>query len=454
MIDKLKQMLGKIQADYSDIRYETKQVNRMVMSKKEIRSYGSNTGDGYVLRVLKNGGLASVCFTKPEQADIAISKALENAEVLAANQKEPRKLAPVPRVVDTVKAPLIEDPRQIGLEEKLKLVRHYSDLLFAQPKIVNVELVYYDVFRNKYFVNSEGTEINEELVTTKLGGGIISQDGDLTQTVRMAFGGSNGFQKIRGREEEALQRARIAADLLDATPVTAGTYNMVLNPGIAGVFTHEAFGHFSEADIVRDLPAMLQKMKLGAKLGTGILNITDDATLPDQLGFYKYDDEGVAVRKVKLMTNGVLTGRLHDRFTAAEMGEPVSGHAIAEDFRYAPIVRMGNIFIEPGTASLEELLEAMGDGLYICDAMGGQTSGENFTFGANYGYIVRNGKLAVMIRDINIVGNLYHTLNSVAMVGNDFILNESGGCGKGQTNIRSCLGGPSVFFKDLTVGGK
>jgi len=333
-------------------------------------------------------------------------------------------------------------------------VRHYSDLLFAQPKIVNVELVYYDVFRNKYFVNSEGTEINEELVTTKLGGGIISQDGDLTQTVRMAFGGSNGFQKIRGREEEALQRARIAADLLDATPVTAGTYNMVLNPGIAGVFTHEAFGHFSEADIVRDLPAMLQKMKLGAKLGTGILNITDDATLPDQLGFYKYDDEGVAVRKVKLMTNGVLTGRLHDRFTAAEMGEPVSGHAIAEDFRYAPIVRMGNIFIEPGTASLEELLEAMGDGLYICDAMGGQTSGENFTFGANYGYIVRNGKLAVMIRDINIVGNLYHTLNSVAMVGNDFILNESGGCGKGQTNIRSCLGGPSVFFKDLTVGGK
>ncbi|MGC9362646.1 MAG: hypothetical protein ACP5F3_06945 [Candidatus Syntrophosphaera sp.] len=55
---------------------------------------------------------------------------------------------------------------------------------------------------------------------------------------------------------------------------------------------------------------------------------------------------------------------------------------------------------------------------------------------------------------MNIVGNLYHTLSSVAMVGSDFILNEAGGCGKGQTNIRSCLGGPSVFFKDLTVGGK
>jgi TldD protein len=454
MIEKMKELLGKIRADYADLRYETKQVNRVVMSKKEIRTYGSNTGDGYVLRVLDKGGFATVCFTKPEQAEQAIAKALENAAVLAAHQSEAKKIAPAPVVNDTVKAPLVEDPRQISLSEKLELVKHYSDLLFAQPRIANVELEYYDVFRNKFYVNSEGTAINEELVTTKLGGSIISQEGDLTQTVRMAFGGSNGFQKLRNREEEALQRARIAAELLNAEPVKAGTYNMVLNPGIAGVFTHEAFGHFSEADIVRDLPAMRAKMQIGTKVGTDILNITDDATMAEQVGYYRYDDEGVAVRRVNLMTNGVLTGRLHDRFTAAEMGEPISGHAIAEDFRYGPIVRMGNIFIQPGTASLDELLEAMGDGLYICDAMGGQTSGENFTFGANYGYIVKSGKLAGMIRDINIVGNLYHTLQSVAMIGSDFVLNESGGCGKGQTNIRSCLGGPSVLFNNLTVGGK
>jgi TldD protein len=136
------------------------------------------------------------------------------------------------------------------------------------------------------------------------------------------------------------------------------------------------------------------------------------------------------------------------------MDEPVSGHSIAEDFRYSPIVRMGNIFIEPGSRSLEELLAACGDGLYICDAMGGQTSGENFTFGANYGFVVKSGRLQGMIRDINIVGNLYHTLGSVELIGSDFVLNESGGCGKGQTNIRSCLGGPSVLFTDLTVGGK
>ena len=454
MIETLKEMLGKVQADYADLRYETKQVQRGVLSKKEVRSYGSNRGDGYVLRVLRKGGFATVCFTQPRQAEEAIRKAVANADILAKHQQELKQLAPAPVIKDKVKAPLEEDPRQISLEEKLELVKHYSELLFSQPDVANVDLEYYDVCRDKYFLNSEGTQINEELVTTKLGGAIITQAGELTQTVRIAFGGSNGFQKVRHREDEALKQAKIASALLKAEPVKAGTYNMVLNPGIAGVFTHEAFGHFSEADIVRDLPAMRARMQLGTKLGTDSLNITDDATLANQLGYYRYDDEGVAVRKVKLMTNGVLTSRLHDRFTAAEMGEPITGHAIAEDFSYGPIVRMGNIFIEQGEANLEELLAALGDGLYICDAMGGQTSGENFTFGANYGYIVKGGKLAGMIRDINIVGNLYQTLNSVRLIGSDFILNESGGCGKGQTNIRSCLGGPSVLFDDLTVGGK
>ncbi len=226
---------------------------------------------------------------------------------------------PSPKIVDSVKAPLKEDPLQISLVEKIELTRHYSDLLFGQPKIANVEIGYTDVFRNKYFYNSEGSEINEELVTTRLAGSIVAQEGALTQPVRFAFGGSNGFQKVRNRDEEAIAKAKIAADLLKAEPVTAGTYKMILNPGMAGVFTHEAFGHFSEADIVRDLPALKEKMKLGTKLGTDILTIIDDATLPDQLGYYRYDDEGVAVRPTKLMTNGVLTARLHDRFTAGEM---------------------------------------------------------------------------------------------------------------------------------------
>jgi len=240
---------------------------------------------------------------------------------------------------------------------------------------------------------------------------------------------------------------------LKADPVRGGKYDVVLNPDLAGVFTHEAFGHFSEADLIEDTPSIRERMKLGEQLGSDVLNIVDDATIPRQLGFYHCDDEGVLVRKVQLMKDGVLTGRLHSRRTAASFGETLTGHAVAEDYRYPPIVRMGTIFIEPGKNSLYELLAELGDGLYILDAKGGQTAGENFTFGAQYAFLVRGGKIDKMVRDLNITGNLYRTLKNITAIGDDLELSQIGGCGKGQLNIRSCHGAPHILVRGLVVGG-
>jgi TldD protein len=115
---------------------------------------------------------------------------------------------------------------------------------------------------------------------------------------------------------------------------------------------------------------------------------------------------------------------------------------------------MGNIFIQNGNLTFDNLLNRLGDGLYILDAKGGQTSGENFTFGAQYGYLVKNGKLGKMVRDINIAGNLYKTLQNIHAVGNDVLMSKIGGCGKGQVNIRSCYGAPHILVANLIVGGK
>jgi TldD protein len=271
--------------------------------------------------------------------------------------------------------------------------------------------------------------------------------------VRVGLGGSSGFSILRQGEEEFEKKAALAASLLKAEPVEAGTYDVVLSPRLAGVFTHEAFGHFSEADLIEDSPSMRKKMGMGAQLGSDVLSIKDDPTIPEQLGFYRYDDEGVSSRPVQLMKKGVLTGRLHSRRTAAAFGEPLSGHCVAEDYRYPPIVRMGTIFIEPGDQSMEALLDRLGEGYYFVDPRGGQTSGESFTFGAQFGFRVRKGRLRGMVRDINLSGNLYATLNRIVGVGNDLSLSRIGGCGKGQMNLRSCYGAPHILVKSVVVGG-
>lgn len=453
MFDKLRAVLGKLDVDYADIRYEIKKATVISFDGKELTQIGSNSTDGYVLRALKDGGFSSVVFTKESDAEKAAFAAAENARLIAQNIEKPVRLAEAGVVKDTSLPPLKEDPRKISMAEKLELTRKYNDIPLGHEKIVTTTISYQEVIREKYFTSTEGTEIREDLVTTRLSGEIISKDGDLTQNVRVKAGGSEGFSTIRNQERNFEERTKIALDLLKAKPVEGGIYTCVLNPEMAGVFAHEAFGHFSEGDIIEALPAMREKMKIGEKLGSDVLNIVDDATLSDQLGFYKYDDEGVKVRPTQLMKNGVLTGRLHSRRTAAEFGEPLSGHCVAEDYRYAPIVRMGTIFMKPGDRSLDELLNMLGEGLYILDAKGGQTAGENFTFGAQYGYLVKDGKLGEMVRDINISGNLYKTLVDIVAVGDDFVLGKVGGCGKGQTNIRSCHGGPHILVNNLVVGG-
>ncbi len=454
MFEDLKTILSRVDADYADIRYEIKKEIQIVFNGKELTNVTSNSTDGYVLRVLKNGGLSSVSFTKKEDADDAIKSAISNALLIAENNKEPVKFADTEIIKDTFIPELDEDPRDILLSEKLELLRRYNGIPLRYDEIVTTNIGYSEVIREKYFTNTEGTEIREDLVINGIRGMITSSDGNVIQNIRVGFGGSEGFSILREQDEEFERKTSIVLKLLKAKPIEGGVYNVVLNPDLAGVFTHEAFGHFSEADLIEDNSSMRDKMKIGAKLGNDIVNIIDNPTIPNQLGFYKYDDEGVKTRPTQLMKNGILVGRLHSRRTAAAFGEPLSGHCVAEDYRFAPIIRMGNIFIEAGSVSFDELIAELGEGLYILYAKGGETSGENFTFGAQYGYLVKNGKLGEMIRDINISGNLYRTLENISAVGNDLELSKVGGCGKGQMNIRSTNGAPHIIINNVIIGGK
>jgi TldD protein len=453
MFDRLKRILGKVKADYADLRYELKSETQIAYDGRELSSMTSNSTDGYALRVLKCGGLATVSFTKASDAEKAIRTAEENAALIGKRIEVPMRFAQVEAIKDTYHPKLDIDPRQVPIDEKLELLRHYNEIPLRQSKVATTAIGYLDLSRDRYFVSSEGSEIREDLVTTRVLGSIISKDGALTQTVRAMCGGSDGFARVKNREPEFEEKTALALNMLKAEPVKAGSYRVILNPRLAGVFTHEAFGHFSEADLIEDSPTMLARMQLGAKLGTDNLNIKDDPTRLNQLGHYKYDDEGVPARSTQLMKEGVLVGRLHSRRTAAAFGEPVSGHNIAEDFRFAPIIRMGCIFIEPGRLSFDDLCAKLGDGLYLVNTMGGQTEGENFTFAAQYGYQVKGGKLTGMIRDINISGNLYATLKQISAIGNDLLFGEAGGCGKGQLNIRSCLGAPHVLVDSVVIGG-
>ena len=249
---------------------------------------------------------------------------------------------------------------------------------------------------------------------------------------------------------------RRAVESLDATPVEAGVYTLILDPKLCGVFVHEAFGHLSESDFLYENPRLQEIMQLGRRFGPDFLNIVDDGSLEGEAGFIAFDSEGVPGSRTPLIRDGVLTGRLHSRETAAKMGEEPTGNARAISYRHAPIVRMTNTFMEPGETPFEQMLAETDDGLYCVGMLGGQTNMEMFTFSAEEAYRIRNGRVAEKVRDVVLTGNVFQTLQNIDRIGDDFRMHGGlGGCGKGgQSPLRVGDGGPHCRIRDVVIGGR
>ncbi|MEJ2567290.1 MAG: DNA gyrase modulator, partial [candidate division WOR-3 bacterium] len=234
MFDDLKAIISKGDVDYADIRYEIKKEIYIVFNGKELNNVTSNSTDGYVLRVLKNGGLSSVAFTKKNDADDAIRSATQNALLITENIKKPVRFEKTEIIKDAFKPELNEDPRDVSLKEKIDLTERYNNIPLKHKDIVTTNIGYSEVIREKYFVSTEGSEIREDLITNSIRGLITSSDGNIFQNTRVGFGGSDGFASIRNQENEFEKRTSIVLDLLKAQPIDGGVYNVILNPDLAG----------------------------------------------------------------------------------------------------------------------------------------------------------------------------------------------------------------------------
>jgi TldD protein len=115
---------------------------------------------------------------------------------------------------------------------------------------------------------------------------------------------------------------------------------------------------------------------------------------------------------------------------------------------------MSNTYIANGEWKLEEILEELGDGVYLAGSRGGQVStGEGvFQFNAKRGYLVENGEKAGLLRDVSLSGKILETLMHVKAVGNDLKFN-SGRCGKAGQLVPVSDGSPHLLVEKATVGG-
>ena len=457
MKEHLTELAKRAGADYCEIRVEDSRQTAIAFQGKDLENVQESHMFGGNVRACVNGCWGFVTFNDIDTLENRVHEAVRNARAAAAANMENTVLAPVEPVQDVVKLDLKSDPRKVSLEDKINLFGGYNERMLGHDGVTSTNLRYFDTFTHLYFANSEGTWLDRESMDMGMGGSAVARVNGTTARGSASEGGRADFEAFRGLEKRFDKAAQDAVESARAEVVEGGSYTVICDPHLAGVFVHEAFGHLSEGDNVAEDKRMQEVLKLGRRFGESYLNIWDTGLDYGLRGYLPYDDEGVRTQKTWLIREGELVGRLHSRETAGRMGEKPTGNARALNYRFPPIPRMRNTCIGNGPhGSFEDLIKDVKLGIYAIDSAGGQTNGELFTFTAGQAFMIRDGKVAERIRDVTIGGNVFDTLKNITGIAGDFHVQDgAGGCGKGgQMPLPVSHGSPHIRIKDVVIGGR
>jgi TldD protein len=437
-------------ADFLEIRLEENRTLEVISAGKNTGNTGPFIESGGIVRALVDSSWGICSFTEKGAIVSAVNRAIN----LAAT-------APVPGGVilptlkpdlDMFDPPSIEPLQDVPMRDKVFLCRRYCDLLGASGHNVSARVHYSEASRTRSVINSMGIDVLER--ENLCGLRLEAAGGNGSTTVSRNLAHRGGFEYVRYRESIVEEMAEEASLHAKAEAVSPGLSHAVLDPELAGILIHEAFGHLSEADYQYANPVLLDILDKGRRVASEAVTIVDDATHFRCPGSCAWDDEGIRGRRTVLVSNGLLSGRLHSLETAGRSGEEPTGNGRAGCFYTTPGSRMTCTYLEPGRGSMEDLLEMMDTGVYLKGAMGGATDMDCFTFTAGAAWSVNRGRLDRPLKPVTISGKVLDVLGSVVSVAGDLLLCSSiGGCSKGSDRyLPVSYGGPHVFLRSLQVG--
>ena len=438
--------------DFFDVRIIEATSTSITLDNGKVEEISVNCTRGAGIRALCGGSWG---FTSAE-GEFDVCKSIESASNLA---KAMDLNTPKDKIyLASVSAPVLKDiprveinPRNVSIDEKVQFLKEI-DKHARTDGISSTNAVYSESKLKLQYSNSEDIDAEYELMRTGFAVTAVAAENGVYQAGRESRFGVCGYELFDRYDAFALAEsaAKTAVELLHAIQPKGGSMPVVLDPELSGVFVHEAVGHASEADLVLEGSSVLEN-RIGEQVASPLINVIDDPTL-HEYGYYPFDAEGVQSAKTTIIKDGILDSYLHSRETAGRLGG-TPGHSRGQGYSI-PVVRMSNTYIDNGDAKFEEILEDVGNGMYLIGSRGGQVNtGEGvFQFNAEKGYLIENGELTALLRDVSLSGKTLEILKNITTVGNDLTM-HSGRCGKNGQLVPVTDGSPHIAISKALVGG-
>lgn len=451
--DKIIKYLDQKKVQYCDVRADQQIKKSALIENDEIEHIADNENKGVGVRLIKNGTWSFCSITNPNSFDEIkniLDNTIKNSDYRNIDNKK-IKLHDNPVNKREINFPVLKKPE---IEELIKIGFECNKIISDTPKIIKSITNASHTVNSKYFANSEGSEILQNFTDVIMEMVATAHESGQTQSVNITEGGRGGLELIINKiQQSAKEISKKASELIYAKPVKEEKATVVMNPDFVSLLTHEILGHPSEADRVLGKEMAWAggawwKGKIGEKIGSEKLNVFDDPTIKESLGWYYFDDEGVETKKTTLVEKGVLKNHMQNRETSEIFNTVPTGNMRATNYRFMPLIRMACTCIGNGDQNVNEIIKDVKNGYYISNMKvpSIDMNRYNWNISCQYAQKIENGEITDLLRDVIVMGTAPEFFNSIDACGNDFTVRPITNCGKGDPMQSMMMGngGPTI----------
>ena len=338
-----------------------------------------------------------------------------------------------------------EDVYSLPAAERIEWARRAeSAALKADPRITNSDGGSFDAATgSKVLANSRGFVGGYRSSYAGVAAAPLAVDVDGSMQRDGWWSSARRLADLESPEAIGKEAARRTLRRLGARRVPTQRVPIVFAREVAGTLLGSVFEAASGDAIWRG--ASFLAGKLGEQIAVANLTIVDDNTmlLPTGMGGFgtsPFDGEGLPSLRTVVVENGMLRNYLLNTYTARKLGMK-STHNASRGLAGAPGIGCGNLYLEPGKLTPEQIIADVPAGLYVTGLMGfgvNVVTGD-YSQGAT-GLWIENGQLTHAVEEVTIAGNLAEMLNNIEMVGSDL-------------DFRSAISAPTLLISGLTVAG-
>ena len=402
----------------------------------KLENYQVSDRSGLTLRGRVNGriGTASTQALDEESIDMLVQGVKESAELIETDEQD--DILPPDEHYETVvnSKPELEE---VTAQQKIALAMELDRIITSADARITPQYANVASGSETFCLrNSLGLDLSHSSNMIYAYASVVAKEEGRTAT---------GMQLCWGYGLEDVPAEKIAGDAIEdalskvnAGRMKSGAYPVVIKNGAMADLLSTFSGVFSADNAQKGLSLLAGRE--GETIASAAVTLVDDPLMPMGLGSCPFDREGAATYTKNIVEGGVLTTLLHNRKTAKKAGVKTTGNAAGAG-RVAP----SNLYIAPGEKTEEELLAAMGDGLYLTE-VSGLHAGANAVSGdfslLSRGFEVKDGQKVRAVEQFTVAGNFYKLLESIEAVGSDLIFEGSP------------IGSPCVKVTSLSVAGE